>query len=100
MLSALDAQLNVPWAVIISPANTYIHWKRVFIAVLSITVALEMRIPAEAQDTEFNTLLFQTTFKIAGPAEPRAVTLGTVFLMSRPIRESAKFRTVLITARH
>jgi len=41
MLSALDAQLNVPWAVIISPANTYIHWKRVFIAVLSITVALE-----------------------------------------------------------
>lgn len=73
---------------------------RVFIAILSITIALGMRIAAEAQDTEFNTLLFQTTFKIEGPAEPRGVTLGTVFLMSRPIPESTKFRTVLITARH
>ena len=76
------------------------RWKYVFIAVLSITVSSGAGIRAEAQDTEFNTLLFQTTFKIEGPAEPRGVTLGTVFLMSRPIPESAKFRTVLITARH
>src|SRR6266481_2477746 len=74
--------------------------KYFFIAILSITVSSGGGIRAEAQDTEFNTLLFQTTFKIEGPAEPRGVTLGTVFLMSRPIPESAKFRTVLITARH
>src|SRR2546421_238796 len=74
--------------------------KYVFIAILSITLSSGARIRAEAQDTEFNTLLFQTTFKIEGPAEPGARTLGTVFLMSRPIPDTAKFRTVLITARH
>ena len=79
------------------PGMGIFRWKYVFIAVLSITVSSGAGIRAEAQDTEFNTLLFQTTFKIEGPAEPRGVTLGTVFLMSRPIPESAKFRTVLIT---
>ena len=74
--------------------------KYFFIAILSITVSSGAAIRAEAQETEFNTLLFQTTFKIEGPAEPGALTLGTVFLMSRPIPDSAKFRTVLITARH
>src|SRR5260370_5994139 len=73
--------------------------KFIFIAVLLGflgTVAL----PAGAQDTEFNTLLFQATFKIEGPSSPGSATLGTVFLMSRPIPDSSKFRTVLITARH
>src|SRR5467141_3543762 len=74
--------------------------KYFFIAILSITVSSGAAIRAEAQETEFNTLLFQTTFKIEGPAEPGARTLGTVFLMSRPIPDTAKFRTVLITARH
>src|SRR5882762_7924441 len=74
--------------------------KSVFIAILSITISSGAAIRAEAQETEFNTLLFQTTFKIEGPAEPGALTLGTVFLMSRPIPDSTKFRTVLITARH
>lgn len=74
--------------------------KYFFIAILSITVSSGAAIRAEAQETEFNTLLFQTTFKIEGPAEPGALTLGTVFLMSRPIPDSTKFRTVLITARH
>ena len=82
------------------PGMSIFNWKYVFIAVLSVTVSSGPDIRAQAQDTEFNTLLFQTTFKIEGPAEPRGVTLGTVFLMSRPIPESAKFRTVLITARH
>jgi hypothetical protein len=74
--------------------------KSVIIAILSITVSCGAGMRAEAQDTEFNTLLFQTTFKIEGPAEPGALTLGTVFLMSRPIPDSGKFRTVVITARH
>jgi hypothetical protein len=74
--------------------------KHVFFALLSLTVAFVASIRVEAQDTEFNTLLFQTTFKIEGPAEPRGTTLGTVFLMSRPIPDSTRFRTVLITARH
>ena len=76
------------------------NWKYLFIAILSITVSFGPCSRAQAQDTEFNTLLFQSTFKLEGPAEPRGVTLGTVFLMSRPIPDSAKFRTVLITARH
>src|SRR5205823_13417490 len=67
---------------------------------LSIAASSEPGSPGEAVDTEVNTLVFQTTFTIEGPAEPRGVTLGTVFLMSRPIPESAKCRTVLITARH
>ena len=67
---------------------------------LAITVSSGASICAQAQDTEFNTLLFQTTYKIEGPAEARGVTFGTAFLMSRPIPDSVKFRTVLITARH
>ena len=55
---------------------------------------------ARAQETEFNTVLFQATFKIEGPAGPNSVTLGTVFLMSKPIAGSTKFKTVLITAKH
>jgi len=55
---------------------------------------------ARAQETEFNTVLFQATFKIEGPAGPNSVTFGTVFLMSRPIPGSTKFKTVLITAKH
>src|SRR2546422_6466210 len=55
---------------------------------------------AWAQETEFNTVLFQATFKIEGPAGPNSVTLGTVFLMSKPIAGSTKFKTVLITAKH
>ena len=74
--------------------------KYAFIAILAIAVSSGTSIRADAQDTEFNTLLFQTTFKIEGPADPRGVTLGTVFLMSRPIPDTVKFRTVLITARH
>ena len=53
-----------------------------------------------AQDVEFNTLLFETTFKIEGPASPGTITFGTVFLMSRPIPGSARFRYVMITAKH
>ena len=34
---------------------------------------------AWAQETEFNTVLFQATFKIEGPAGPNSVTLGTFF---------------------
>jgi Trypsin-like peptidase domain len=53
------------------------------------------------QDTEFNTLLFQTTFKIEGPgAAPGSVSLGTVFFMAKPIPDSKRFRSVMITARH
>src|SRR5436309_14752958 len=55
---------------------------------------------ARAQETEFNTVLFQATFKIEGPAGPNSVTLGTVFLMSKPIAGSTKFKTALITAKH
>ncbi len=69
--------------------------------VLLLTIVANTRVSAAMQDTEFNTLLFQTTFKIEGPGfESGTVTLGTVFLMSRPIPESSKFQTVLITAKH
>jgi Trypsin-like peptidase domain len=73
--------------------------KYLFIVILCV-VSCWACIRAEAQDTEFNTVLFQTTFKIEGPGEPGTVTFGTVFLMSKPIPDSTKFRTVLITARH
>ena len=54
-----------------------------------------------AQDTEFNTLLFQTTFKIEGPGtSPDSISLGTVFFMAKPIADSKRFRFVMITARH
>jgi trypsin-like peptidase len=54
-----------------------------------------------AQDTEFNTLLFQTTFKIEGPGPlPGSVSLGTVFFMAKPVSDSKRFRFVMITARH
>ena len=67
----------------------------------AVIVLLIMAAEVCAQDTEFNTLLFQTTFKIEGPAASSgSVTLGTVFLMGRPIPGSTRFRNVLITARH
>src|SRR5262249_55334136 len=66
-------------------------------------IVLLLTIPAglRAQDTEFNTLLFQTTFKIEGPgASPGSLSLGTVFLMAKPITNTTRFRSVMITARH
>jgi hypothetical protein len=66
-------------------------------------IVLFLTIPAglRAQDTEFNTLLFQTTFKIEGPgASPGSLSLGTVFLMAKPIPNTTRFRSVMITARH
>src|SRR5438045_2714642 len=70
--------------------------------VVAAVLMLAFSMPAKAQqDQEFNTLHFQTTFKIEGPgAQTGTVTFGTVFLMSRPIPETTKFQTVLITARH
>lgn len=53
-----------------------------------------------AQDIEFNTLLFQTTFKIEGSASPGSVSFGTGFFMAKPVPQSPKFRYVLITAKH
>lgn len=54
-----------------------------------------------AQDTELNTLLFQTTFKVEGRRDGRGPAgYGTVFLMGRPIPDTTRFRIVLITARH
>src|SRR5439155_14391522 len=77
------------------------HLKLTAILMLIIAASPATGLCAGLQDTEFNTLLFQTTFKIEGPGfQPGTVTLGTVFLMSRPVPESNKFRTVLITARH
>src|SRR5437773_368258 len=45
---------------------------------------------ARAQETEFNTVLFQATFKIEGPAGPNSVTLGTFFFMTKPIAGIAR----------
>jgi len=67
---------------------------------LAIMLACAISPALRAQDAEFNTLLFESTFKIEGPASPGSVAVGTVFLMARPIPESTKFRYVLITARH
>jgi Trypsin-like peptidase domain len=70
--------------------------------VLCTVVLLAFAGPAlRAQDTEFNTLLFQTTFKIEGPgASPDSISLGTVFFMAKPVADSKRFRFVMITARH
>ena len=66
-----------------------------------IVLFLTIRAGLRAQDTEFNTLLFQTTFKIEGPgASPESLSLGTVFLMAKPIPNTTRFRSVMITARH
>jgi hypothetical protein len=71
--------------------------KVLFIAALFALTAAGLR----AQDAEFNTLLFQTTFKIEGPgAAPGSVSLGTVFFMAKPVPDSKRFRFVMITARH
>src|SRR5215510_8516286 len=67
-----------------------------FFAVLLLTLAAGLR----AQDVEFNTLLFQTTFKIEGSAGPGSISFGTGFFMAKPIPESTKFQYVLITAKH
>src|SRR5262245_29171775 len=66
-------------------------------AVLFVLTAPRLR----AQELEFNTLLFQTTFKIEGPgASPGTLSLGTVFFMAKPVPDSKRFRFVMITARH
>jgi len=69
---------------------------------LCAAVLLALVVPAvRAQDAEFNTLLFQTTFKIEGPGPtPGSVSLGTVFFMAKPVPDSKRFRFVMITARH
>jgi S1-C subfamily serine protease len=69
---------------------------------LCAAVLLGLVVPrVRAQDTEFNTLLFQTTFKIEGPGPtPGSVSLGTVFFMAKPVPDSKRFRFVMITARH
>ena len=69
-------------------------------AFVLLALVLTTALPARAQEPEFNTVLFQATFKIEGSAGPQAVTFGTAFLMSRPIPNSNKFQTVLITAKH
>jgi len=77
-----------------------IRKKQTILALLFVISGVSLT-TVSAQDTEFNSLLFQTTFKIEGPGfQSGTVTLGTVFLMSRPIPDSNKFQTVLITARH
>src|SRR5262245_16740311 len=76
-------------------------WQTMALVVALMVSALLTDVRAAAQDTEFNTLLFQTTFKIEGPGdEPGTLAVGTVFLMSRPVPDSNKFVNVLITARH
>src|SRR5256712_10440917 len=77
-----------------------IRQKLVLVIVLFTVLGVGGPLAARAQETEFNTVLFQATFKIEGPAGPNSVTLGTFFLMSKPIAGSAKFKTVLITAKH
>jgi S1-C subfamily serine protease len=69
-------------------------------AFVGLALILAAALPACAQEQEFNTVLFQSTFKIEGPAGPRSVTFGTAFLMSKPIPNSNKFQPVLITAKH
>src|SRR2546428_3669701 len=77
-----------------------IRQKLVLVIVLFTVLGVGGPLAARAQETEFNTVLFQATFKIEGPAGPNSVTLGTFFLMSKPIAGSAKFKAVLITAKH
>src|SRR5262245_65627485 len=68
---------------------------------LEILLLLVITPALRAEETEFNTLLFRTTFKIEGPgASPGSLSLGTVFLMAKPIPNTTRFRSVMITARH
>src|ERR1041384_2035233 len=71
------------------------RFKLTAMVILMLASSATTALCAVVQDPEFNTVLFQTTFKIEGPGlQAGTVTLGTVFLMSRPVPETNKFRTV------
>jgi len=57
--------------------------------------------PLPAKDIELNTALMQTTFLIKGPNAQGQQTLGTVFIMGKPLpNQQGRGAYVLITAAH
>ncbi len=58
--------------------------------------------PKDEPDIELNTVLMESTFMIQGPSAriPGQPTLGTVFLIGRPVPGSNYSRIVLVTAAH
>ena len=58
--------------------------------------------PARATETtDINTILMRSTFKIEGPASPGRTSVGTVFIVGRPVPgDTQRLFLVLVTAAH